>query len=169
MIQRDVERMLAEFIARKYTAGGSPVCTGTPSPNGSLLTFTGALAPQTIRIRPGETMLDGEIPAVQIVAQSGEDDELDNQSVPVTVSIIFPADPDADVADQLTRLDTESARLIGWLFVDDLGADVHAVNVTSFGSTIIGVPSQSSGRSFEEHRAIHELSLTLYCAGIQAR
>lgn len=166
MIQRDIERALAEYIGRKYTAGGSPVATGTPSPDGCVLTFTGALAPQTLAVRPGETMLAGEIPAVQIVCQQGEDDDLGNERLQCTVSVIYPADPDSDVANQLTRLATETDRLIGWLFDDGLPEDVLAVNVTSYGSTILGVPSVSAGRSFDEHRAVSELTLTLYCAGM---
>jgi hypothetical protein len=164
MIQTGVENLISEFIVRSYLASG--VVTGSYSQSESLLSFVDALAGQSIAIRPGETIEGQTMPAVHVICDAGEEDDIRNQTVTVTVAIVFPCDPDTQVPDNLARLNVETERLIGWLFNDDLGEQAAALCTSSLGTSIIGVPSRGSRRSFDGHLAIHELTLTLYCAGL---
>ena len=164
MIQTGIENLLSEFIVRKYLADG--VVTGAYSQQESVLSFVDGLSPQTISVRPGETMEGQTYPAVHVIVDVGEEDDIRNQTVTATVAIVYPADPDTDVANYLTRLGDETERLIGYLFEDDLGAQCAALCTETTQTSIIGVPSRGSRRNFDGHLAVHELTLTLYCAGL---
>lgn len=161
MIQTAIEQAVAEFVARSYVADG--VASGDIQQRGSTLTFLGALAGQPdLAIRSGEIMDEATLPAVQVVAQGGEEDDLGNQTFDVEVSLLWPAHGDGITADQLARLDAESARVQSYLFDDDLGELMQATNILNTAASVIGVPSRSSRREFAENVAVHTLTLNLY-------
>jgi len=164
MIQTGIENLLAEFVTRSYLASG--VVTGAYEQAESMLSFVDALAGQSIAIRPGETVEGQTMPAVHVVCEQGEEDDIGNQTVTATVAIVFPCDPDTQIDSNLDRLNQETERIMSWLFDDDLGALAAALCTDSLGTSIVGVASRGSRRSFDGHLAVHELTLTLYCAGL---
>lgn len=164
MIQTSIERILVEFIARNYIADG--YATGTVDLSETVLDLAAPYDGQQLRIRPGETVEGQVFPAIHVVAEQGDEDEVGNQSLTATISIVFPADGDAAVEDYLTRLAIETERVIGWTFDDAIGEQAAALCTLTTDASIIGVPSRGSRRSFDGHLAVHELTLQLYCAGL---
>jgi len=163
MIQTSIERILVEFIARNYIADG--YATGTVDLSETVLDLAAPYDGQQLRIRPGETVEGQVFPAIHVVAEQGDEDEVGNQSLTATISIVFPADGDAAVEDYLTRLAIETERVIGWTFDDAIGEQAAALCTLTTDASIIGVPSRGSRRSFDGHLAVHELTLSLYVAG----
>ena len=164
MIQTGIENLLTEYIVRRYLADA--VATGTYNRNETVLSFVDGVAPATLYVRPGETMEGQQFPAVHVIVDAGEEDDIRNQTVTASVSIVYPCDPDNSVDDYLARLGVETERLIGYLFTDDLGTLCANLCTETTQTSIIGVPSRGSRRNFDGHLAVHELTLTLYCAGL---
>lgn len=165
MIQTNIERILVEFIARNYIADG--YATGTVDLSETVLDLAAPYDGQQLRIRPGETVEGQVFPAIHVIAEQGDEDDVGNQSLTATISIAFPADGDAAVEDTLSRLAVETERVIGWTFDDAIGEQAATLCTLTTDVSIIGVPTRSSRRSFDGHLAIHELTLSLYCADLQ--
>lgn len=167
MIQTKIEQAVAEFLARSYIAAG--VATGDVEQRGTVLVFTGALAGQPdLRIYPGETDAEAILPAVFVVAGDGEEDDVGNQTIDVTLKVIFPFDQDNVQADQLTRMDEEFQRVFGFAADDDIGEQMATLNTITTDVSIIGIETRSSRREFEERRAVRELTLRAYCCDVAA-
>ena len=165
MIQTRIEQAVAEYIAREYIADG--VASGDVTERGTVLTFTGILAGQPdLRIHPGETASDAVLPIVMVVASEGEEDDIGNQTVDITITVAFPFYADADNAQQLARLDTEFERVFSYAAEDEIGQLMAVTNTITTDVSIIGVATRSSRRSFDENRAIRELTLRAYCADV---
>ena len=161
MIQTDIEQAIAEFIARSYVADG--IASADIQQRGSTMVFLGALSGQpNLAVRSGEIMDEATLPAVQVVAQGGEEDEIGNQTFDVEVGLLWPAHGDGITADQLARLDAESARVQSYVFDDALGELMQDTNILNTAASVIGVPSRSSRREFSENVAVHTLTLNLY-------
>ena len=157
--------MVAEYIAREYIADG--VAAGDVQPRGSVLTFTGALAGQPdMHIRVGETMAEQVIPAVHVIAEAGQEDEVGNQTFDVVVALVMPAHGDGITADQLARLDEEGERIKSYLFDDGLGELMQSTCIFPTNASVIGVPSRSSRRDFDEQRAVQTFTLNLYACDL---
>jgi hypothetical protein len=84
----------------------------------------------------------------------------------ITITVAFPIYQDGDNADQLARLDTEFERVFSYAAEDAIGELMSATNTITTDVSIIGVESRSSRRSFEENRAVRELTLRAYCADV---
>lgn len=165
MIQTRIEQAVAEYIAREYIADG--IASGDVTARGTTLTFLGLLAGQPdLRIHSGETAAEAVLPIVMVVAGEGEEDDLGNQTLDITITVAFPVYQDADNADQLARLDTEFERVFSYAAEDAIGELMSATNTITTDVSIIGVESRSSRRSFEENRAVRELTLRAYCADV---
>lgn len=167
MIQARLEQAVAEFIARSYISAG--VATGTVGQKGTVLTFTGALAGQApLRIHAGEITKDAILPIVIVTAGDGEEDDIGNQTVDITLTVAYPADADDVTTDPLGRLNTEFQRVFSFAADDAIGSQMAATNTLTTNVSILGVATRSSRREFEEHRAIRELTLQAYCCDVAA-
>ena len=165
MIQVQIEKAVAEYIARSYIMDG--IASGDVEERGSTLSWLGDMSGQpALSIRCGEIMDDATLPAITVVAQSGEEDEIGNQTFDVEVSLLWPAHGDGITADQLARLDEESARVQSYLFDDDLGQLMQAANILNTAASVIGVPSRSSRREFAESVAVQTFTLNLYACDL---
>lgn len=165
MIQVQIEKAVAEYIARSYIMDG--ITSGEVQERGSTLAWLGDLSGQpALSIRCGEIMDDATIPAITVVAQSGEEDEIGNQTFDVEVSLLWPAHGDGITADQLARLDVEGERVKSYLFDDDLGELMQATNILNTAASVIGVPSRSSRREFAENVAVQTFVLNLYACDL---
>lgn len=165
MIQTRLEQAVAEFVARSYIAAG--VATGTVGQKGTVLTFTGGLAGQApLRIHAGEITEDAILPIVIVTAGDGEEDDIGNQTMDITLTVAYPADADDVTTDPLGRLNTEFQRVFSFAADDDIGEEMDAINTLTTNVSIIGVETRSSRREFEDHRAVRELTLRAYCCDV---
>ena len=165
MIQVQIEKAVAEYIARSYIMDG--VASGDVQERASSLEWSAPYAGQpALSIRAGEIMDEATLPAIQVVAQGGEEDEIGNQTFDVEVSLMWPAHGDGITADQLARIDTEGERVKSYLFDDDLGELMQATNILNTAASVIGVPSRSSRREFAENVAVQTFTLNLYACDL---
>ena len=167
MIQARLEQAVAEFVARSYIAAG--VATGNVFTKSTTLNFTGALAGQApIRIHAGEITEDAILPIVIVTAGDGEEDDIGNQTVDITLTVAYPSDEDDVTTDPLGRLNTEFQRVFSFAAQDDIGEQMAATNTLTTNVSILGVASRSSRREFEERRVVRELTLRAYCCDVAA-
>ena len=165
MIQTRIEQAVAEYIARQYIADG--VATGDVDARGTVLTFTGDLSGQPdLRIHPGETGAEAVLPIVMVVAGDGEEDDIGNQTIDIVVTVAFPFHADDVQAYQLARLDDEFERVFSYAAEDVIGELMAVTNTITTDVSIVGVESRSSRRSFDEQRALRELTIRAYCADV---
>lgn len=166
MMTRNLERMLAEYIANGYGAEGYTVSTSDGSRFD--IAFTGPLDGQSIRILAGETISEQTLPKIVVSAEEGEEDfDTGNHMIDLRVSVSYPVDPTDSVADQFERLETETERLRDFLIDDDLPSLITAGITSSFDVTVIGVAGRSSGSDYSGHMRTHEINLRLYVAGLE--
>ena len=165
MIQADLEKAVAEFIARSYIMDA--VASGDVQERGATLAWSAPYASEPpLCIRAGETMEDTTLPAVVVVGREGQEDDLGNQTLDVEVAIMWPAHGDGITADQLARLDEETDRIGSYVFEDDLGELMQATNILNTAASVIGLASRSSRREFAEGVAMQTLTLNLYACDL---